>query len=110
ILTKVPGRDKIRERLGALLEIGSITAPVPAKGRYFYTKREGTQNQPILYVREGIKGKDRMLLDINQLAKDGTIALDWWFPSKDGKLLAYGLSKDGSEVSTLYVRDVHSEK
>ena len=72
-----PGRDKIRERLGSLLEIGSLGTPKPHKGRYFYTKREGTQNQPILYVREGANGKERVLLDINELAKDGTVALDW---------------------------------
>src|SRR5262249_59946164 len=79
-------------------------------GRYFYTKREGVQNQCILYVREGVNGKDRVLLDVNQLAKDGTIALDWYYPSKDGKLLAYGLSKNGSEQSTLYVRNVDTGK
>src|SRR5205085_1308060 len=73
---------------------------------YFYTKREGTQNQPILYVREGLRGGDRPLVDPNTLAKDGTIALDWWFPTRDGRLLAYGLSKNGSEQSTLYIRDV----
>ena len=110
VLSRVPGRDKIRERLGTLLEIGSLGAPTPAQGRYFYTKREGVQNQSILYVREGVNGKDRVLLDVNQLAKDGTIALDWWYPSKDGKLLAYGLSKDGSEQSTLHIRNVETGK
>ncbi len=44
------------------------------------------------------------------LAKDGTIALDWWFPSKDANLLAYGISKDGSEQSTLHIRDVATGK
>lgn len=110
ILEKTPGRDKIRERLSNLLEIGSLGTPTPRKGRYFFTKREGTQNQPVLYVRDGVGGKDRVLVDINELAKDGTVALDWYFPSHDGKLLAYGLSKDGSEVSTLHLRDVDTGK
>jgi prolyl oligopeptidase len=106
LLANVPGREKIRARLGSLLEIGSLGAPTPAQGRYFYTKREGTQNQAVLYVRAGVNGKDRVLLDINELAKNGTVALDWYFPSRDGKLLAYGLSKDGSEQSTLHIRNV----
>ncbi|MSQ94480.1 MAG: S9 family peptidase [Gemmataceae bacterium] len=110
VLDKTPGRAKIRERLSSLLEIGSLGVPKPAKGRYFFTKREGTQNQPVLFVREGLHGKDRVLIDINELAKDGTIALDWWYPSHDGKLLAYGLSKDGSEFSVLRVRDVDTGK
>jgi prolyl oligopeptidase len=110
ILEKVPGRDKIRERLNSLLEIGSLGTPTPRSGRYFFTKREGTQNQPVLFVRDGLSGKDRVLIDINALAKDGTVALDWYFPSHDGKLLAYGLSKDGSEVSTLHIRNVDTGK
>jgi prolyl oligopeptidase len=106
VLDKLPGRDQIRARLDTLLDIGTISTPVPRKGKYFYTKRDGNQNQPILYVREGTNGKDRVLVDANSLSKEGTTALDWWFPSRDGKLLAYGLSKDGSEQSVLRVRDV----
>jgi prolyl oligopeptidase len=108
ILDKLPGREQIHDRLSTLLEIGTIGTPWPAKGRYFYTKREGTQNQAILYVREGLKGRERILVDPNTLAKDGTVALDWWFPSRDGRLLAYGLSANGSEESKLFVRDVTS--
>ncbi len=110
VLDKLPGRAKIQGRLGELLEIGRINAAQPARGRYFYTKREGTQNQAILYVREGLKGKDRVLIDPNKLSEDGTTALDWWHVNKDGTLLAYGLSKHGSEESTLYVRDVATDK
>jgi prolyl oligopeptidase len=110
ILDKIPGRDKVRERLNQLLDIGSIGTPTPRKGKYFYTRRDGKQNQPVLYVREGVKGEDRVLLDPNTLSKEGTTALDWWFPSRDGSLLAYGLSQNGSEQSTLYIRDVASGK
>jgi prolyl oligopeptidase len=101
-------RGAIRKRLGELLDVGSLGTPAPRKGRVFYTKREGTQNQPVLYVRDGATGKDRALIDPNSLAKDGTVAMDWWYPSRDGKMLAYGLSKDGSEQSTLYLCDVES--
>jgi prolyl oligopeptidase len=110
ILDRLPGREKIHHRLNTLLQIGMIGTPVPARGSYFQARREGNQNQPILYVREGLKGKDRVVLDPNTLSADGTIALDWWFPSRDGKLLAYGLSTDGSEHSTLHVRDVAAGK
>ena len=110
VLDKLPERDKIHARLNQLLDIGSLSAPAPAKGKYFYTKREGKQNQPILYVREGLHGKDRVLLDANALDKEGTTALDWWFPSDDGSLVAYGLSANGSEQSTLRVREVATGK
>jgi prolyl oligopeptidase len=110
VLGKLPGRAKIRARLDQLLEIGSLGTPTPAHGNYFYTRREGTQNQPVLYVRKGVAGPERVLLDVNELAKDGTSALDWWFPSRDGRLLAYGVSQNGSEQSVLRVRDVASGK
>ncbi|MDQ1612548.1 MAG: prolyl oligopeptidase [Pyrinomonadaceae bacterium] len=105
-LDPLAGREKIAQRLSQLLSIGTISAPTPRRGRYFFTRREGQQNQPVLYVREGAQGKDRVLLDPNTLSPDGTIALDWWYESHDGKRLAYGLSESGNEQSTLYVLDV----
>ncbi|MFZ1049868.1 MAG: S9 family peptidase, partial [Candidatus Sulfotelmatobacter sp.] len=78
MLDPLPGRDAIHKRLTELLGIGSISQPQIGGKYYFYTRREGMQNQPIVYVREGVEGKDRVLLDVNQLAADGTIALDWY--------------------------------
>jgi prolyl oligopeptidase len=110
VLDKLPGRERIHARLGELLEIGTLGTPVPRKGRLFNTARHGKENQPILYVREREGRAGRVLLDPNKLAADGTVALDWWFPSRDGKLVAYGLSKNGNEQSTLHVRDVDTGK
>jgi len=103
ILDPLPGRDAIHKRLTDLLSIGNITPPVLAGKHYFYTKREGMQNQPVLYVRDELNGPDRVLVDVNQLAADGTIALDWFEPSDNGKYVAYGTSPSGSEMSTLHV-------
>src|SRR5580700_10384876 len=103
ILDPLPGRAAINQRLTDLLSIGSVTAPIIAGRHYFYTKREGMQNQPVLYVRDGVNGPDRVLVDANKLAADGTIALDWYYPSDNGKYVAYGTSPSGSEVSTLHV-------
>jgi prolyl oligopeptidase len=129
ILDPLPGRDKINARLAQLLEIGTVGAPQMGGKYYFHTRREGNQNQPILYVREGLHGgflhdglkngglensglnqKDRILVDVNQLAADGTIALDWWYASEDGKYVAYGTSAGGSEISTLRVIETASGK
>jgi prolyl oligopeptidase len=103
MLDRLAGRDAIHKRLTDLLSIGSVTPPMIAGRHYFYTKREGMQNQAILYVREGLNGPDRVLVDANQLAADGTIALDWYQPSENGKYLAYGTSPSGSEMSTLHI-------
>ena len=99
-------RPAIRTRLERLLAIGALSAPTPARGRYFYQRREGTQNQPVLYVREGLAGEDRVLVDPNQLNPEGTTALDWYYPIENGRWLSFGLSENGSEESVLRVMDV----
>lgn len=111
ILDPLPGRDKINARLSHLLEIGTVGAPQMGGKYYFHTRREGNQNQPILYVREGVNGggddrlaeKDHVLVDVNRMSADGTVALDWWFAAEDGKYVAYGTSASGSEESTLHI-------
>jgi len=110
LLDPLPRREQLRKRLAELMSIGTISAPQLGGPYYFYTKREGTQNQPVLLVREGLHGSDRVLLDVNRLAADGTIALDWWAPSEDGKFVAYGTSPSGSEMSTLHIIETATGK
>ncbi len=54
-------------------------------------------------MRDSLNGPDRVLVDANKLAADGTIALDWYYPSETGKYVAYGTSPSGSEMSTLHI-------
>src|SRR5271156_6899972 len=72
ILDPLPGRDKIHARLSELLAIGTVGAPQMGGKYYFHTRRDGNQNQPVLYVREGangaFNGEDRALLDVNKMA------------------------------------------
>jgi prolyl oligopeptidase len=116
ILDPLPGREKTNARLSHLLEIGTVGVPQMGGRYYFHTRREGNQNQPVLYVRERGNGafsdnnEDRVLLDVNKLSADGTVALDWWYASEDGKYVAYGTSTSGSEVSTLHIIETASGK
>jgi prolyl oligopeptidase len=110
-LDAIPGRERLTRQIRDLLEVGLVGAPEvrdvrPGLRRYFHAKREGAQNQPILYVRDGVAGADRVLIDPSTLSTDATSALDWWHPSNDGTLLAWGHSDAGSEESTLQIRDV----
>jgi prolyl oligopeptidase len=113
VLEDVPRREELRQRIEQLLTIGRVASPRVGGNRYFYERRDGRQNQAVVYVREGSKGQglengDRALIDVNKLAPDGTIALDWWYPSEDGKYVAFGTSPNGSELSTLQVIDAAS--
>ncbi len=122
VLDAFPGRAALERRFWQLFEIGSLGIPVSRPHgntrRYFFTRRDGKQNQPVLYRRDGREadgreadgndGGDRALVDVNTERADGTRALDWWFPSDDGAKVAYGVSDDGDEESILRVRDVAS--
>ncbi|MBP9112871.1 MAG: hypothetical protein KBF88_08680, partial [Polyangiaceae bacterium] len=110
-------RDALKKKLGAILEIGSVQVPAirmkAGKSVYFYTKREGKQSQPVLYVRDADwrgKAAPRALVDVSTMGGTGDkkvpVSLDWWVPSDDGSLLAWGASENGSEESTLHLRNV----
>ncbi len=66
------------------------------------------QNQWVLFVRDELDGTARVLLDPNTLSSDGTVALVGTEASRDGSLLAYGLSRSGSDWTEWHVRDVES--
>jgi prolyl oligopeptidase len=103
-LGKVPGREAIHQRLDELLEIGYITTPEVRGTERFYQKRDGDQNQPVLYVRSG-DADAKPLVDPNQFA-DITTAMNWSNASRDGSLLAYGISQSGTEQTTLHLINV----
>jgi prolyl oligopeptidase len=106
VLDDLPGREALEQRLAELMTIGSVSPPRMRDNHYFYTKRTGDQNQPRLYVRDGHDGESRVLLDPNTLDERGLYALDWFHPSHDGSLLAFGLSYAGDEMTVLYLMDV----
>lgn len=122
VLETIPGRDHLRRRIEQLLTIGRVASPRIGGGKYFYERRDGRQNQPVVYVRDQASAEhtkhkagdspetERALIDVNALSPDGTIALDWWYPSDDGRYVAYGTSANGSELSTLQVIEADSGK
>jgi prolyl oligopeptidase len=109
-LETLPGKDVLAARMKKLFDYERFGLPEKAGGHYFFTKNDGLQNQSVLYVRKGLTGKDRVLIDPNMWAKDGATALDSWVPSKDGKLLAYSIQDGGSDWRTIKVLDTKTGK
>lgn len=73
---------------------------------YFYAERRPRQDQFVLYVKKGLTGRGRELVNPNKLSGDTIVTLDYWAPSPKGRLLAYGISSSGDELSELKVMDV----
>jgi prolyl oligopeptidase len=109
-LKNLPAKAPLAARMKALFNYERYSLPQKAGGHYFFTKNDGLQNQSPLYVRKGLKGKDRVLIDPNAWAKDGATALDQWEPSPNGKLIAYSVQDGGSDWRTIRVLDVKTGK
>jgi prolyl oligopeptidase len=73
---------------------------------YFYLRNDGLQNQSVLYVREGLDGRPRSLVDPNGWARDGATALAEWMPSNNGHHVAFAVQDGGTDWRTLRVIDV----
>jgi prolyl oligopeptidase len=105
-LSDVPARAQIKARLTQLWDFERWDVPEREGERYFFTRNKGLENQSVLYWTDSLEGEPRVLLDPNALSKDGTVALAGTQVSDDGKLLAYGLSRAGSDWQEWRVRDV----
>jgi len=108
ILDALPGRTALEERLRPLMQVGAVTAPAVRRNRYFYSKREGTQNQPLFYWRDGHQGRDHVLIDPAKLDESGLTTVTWLSPSPDGSLAAYGTYRAGDENTTLHLLEVET--
>ena len=104
-----PEREAIKKRLTELFDYPRLSVPVRRGDRYFYSRNTGLQNQSVLFVREG-GGPQRVLIDPNALSPDGTVALHSTMTTRDGSLLAYTLSRSGSDREEIYVKDVATGK
>lgn len=107
-LATLPERDWFAQRMRSLLDFERFGLPVKAGKRYFYTRNSGLQNQAQLYVRTGLKGQPRLLLDPNAWAGDAATALDDWKPSDDGRYLLYSVQDGGSDWRMLRLLDVRT--
>ncbi len=105
-LAALPERAVFRKRMTELYDYERYGVPEKAGDRYFYRMNNGLQNQDVLYVREGLDGQPRMLIDPNTWSADGATALAEWHPSKDGSKLLYSVQEGGTDWRTVKVLDV----
>jgi prolyl oligopeptidase len=114
ILDKLPGVDKIRARVTEIMSAEEVAyfSVTYRGGKFFALKDQPPKQQPFLIVSDSATdlSKERVLVDPNELDKNGTTAMNWYKPSADGKLVAVSLSKGGDEVGDVHVYDVAAGK
>ena len=115
VLAGLPERDYLRKRLRELDEqIGArfqrLTA-LPGE-RYIYTKSSPKDDVYKLYIRHGLSGQERLLVNPEKFRMNGSPAatIAAFYQSRGGKLIAYTISVGNSERATLHVLDSESGK
>jgi prolyl oligopeptidase len=101
-----PVRDGLVTRLTALYDYPRTGVPFRRGTHYFFTHNTGLQDQPVLYVQNGLHGTPRVLIDPNVMHADGPLALTAMAADEAGGLLAYARSESGSDRQDLFIRDV----
>jgi len=102
----LPMRKALQVRIGQLYNFERFGLPFHRGDHYFYQQNTGLQNQSVLYATEGLGGQPHVALDPNSLSKDGSLAVVGYVPSRDGRLLAYGVSVSGSDWREWHIRDL----
>ena len=110
-LDRLADLKPIQERLSQIMN-----AENPSYGQLYYRSRLfGLKKQPpknqrilVLFPSIGDTSGERMIIDPNVLNAAGTTAIDWYRPSRDGRLVAVSLSENGSEDGTLHIFEVET--
>jgi prolyl oligopeptidase len=102
VLDAIPGRDGLAAAIDGYTRDLVAVSGVQIGGDYIFTEvRPAGANTYKLYVRKGLHGQDRVLIDPDVYAKAGSHAsLDWWACSPSGEHVVFGTSPGGSENST----------
>lgn len=107
VMARLPGRAALLQSIQALSGEQTSHRMVRRVGAHLFVhRRDPGAEDASLFVRTG-QGRERRLLDPSTVL-DTPQSLDWWHPSPNGRLVAVGLSKRGTEASVLHVVDVAS--
>ena len=113
-LDRIPGREALLRRIAELGDAvpARVSSVQVNNGNYYFLKRLAKENIPKLYVRAGLAGKERLLVDPDAVRdpRGRHFAIDYFAPSPDNKYVAYGISSGGSEESVLRVVEVATGK
>ncbi len=110
ILEQIPDREALKEKVARLIKIDTLSAPTAKGGRYFFTRRKADQALNVIYMREGLKGKDQVLIDPHSMSEDHTVSVGIMDISEDGRLLAYTIRQGGKDEAEIRILDVDARK
>jgi prolyl oligopeptidase len=106
----IPIRDELATRLQQLAHREQLGwGPARFGRRLFYERRPAGRERMLVYVRDG-DGPERVLLDPDAWAADGSLSLGGWFVSWDGARILYQVRRNNADAAVLRMADVASGK
>jgi prolyl oligopeptidase len=110
-LDTLPDREPLRQRIAELSDVVPVlTQLAVSAGRYFYLLRAPGESVACLVMRRGLAAPEQVLFDPATSGGESHSAIDWYAPSRDGRLVAFGLSRGGSEESVLQVIETDTRR
>jgi len=109
-LDAMPARAALRQRLQSLIGSTSnaYSALVERGGLVFALKTAPSQQRPVLVALKSLDdvASERVVFDPNEAAPDGSLAIEFFRPSLDGRKVAIALSSGSADGATVRVVDV----
>lgn len=100
-------RSALQRRLTEVYNYPKTTCTFKRGERYFYSTNSGLQNQFVLKKQKSLADEEpEVLIDPNTIEKDGTASLSITAFSYKGDLLAFGVSRSGSDWVELQIMRV----
>jgi prolyl oligopeptidase len=110
VLGQLKGREEIREELIPFIRYDWYSLPVEGGERYFFQKEPADQNLRAIYMREGLQGKDELLIDPNTMSDDQSVSVSLEEVARDGTLFAYGVRTGGEDEIMVRFYDVEARQ
>lgn len=101
---------ELRKAVEAVYSYEKFSSPrEKGDGHWYWSYNPSLLNQSQIWRSKSIdRSNAELFFDPNLLSDDGTVALGSTSFSKDGKLMAYSISKSGSDNEIIYVKETSS--
>ncbi|MFJ8066440.1 prolyl oligopeptidase family protein [Psychrobacillus sp. NPDC096426] len=107
--SKIQERASIKDKLTKHWNYEKYFIPQKEGSYYYFQKNDGLQNQPVFYRAQSLTDvKPEVIIDPNTLNPEGTTALTNISFNKEGTLMAYAISENGSDWQEIKIRNMET--
>src|SRR6266704_3058296 len=109
-LDAFPTRERIRKRIEELLTVDMTDDIWHMGDRYFFLKRTGRQEHPVIMMRDGKTREETTLVDPTERGQGEPQAVALLSISRDAKFVAYSSRCTGADFACVGIIDVDNKR